>query len=263
MKIYLDLVIIINYIFDLILLISVNYILKRNKKLFRLILSSLTGSITLVILFVKMSNIILLLLKFITSIIMLITAFGYQDIRYLSKNIVYFYLVSMLLGGGIYFLNNQFTYTNNGLSFTPHSLAPSYFITIIFIGIFLFTKYIKSLNYLKTNYHNYYPCKIYFDQNNIIEVTAFLDTGNHLVDPITKKSIILIDQNLYHPSNTNPLYIPYNTLNTHGLLTCYKAEKIEIEGRCCQHFLVGISTEKLHFDGINCIINSRIMEELK
>lgn len=262
MKIYLDLVIIVNFIFDFILLLSVNYILRRNIKIKRLILGSLTGSATLLVLFFKINNIILLILKFLISILINIISFGYKDIKYLSKNILYFYLVSMLLGGGISFLNNQFSYTNNGLVFTYKGLGLSY-IVIIIISLFIFYKYLHSLKDLKNHYSNYYKCKIIFNDLISIEVNAFLDTGNKLIDPYTHKSIILLDKESYDFSHLNPIYVPYHTLNHQGLLTCYQADKLEIEGRCCSSFLVGVSEENFFIDGINCIINNRIMEELK
>ena len=117
MKIYIDLVIVINFIFDFILLLSVNYILRRNVKWRRIIISALFGTITLLILFIPFNNVTLIVYKFIVSIIMIIIAFGYRDFLYFKKNVIYFYLVSMLMGGGIEFLNNQFSYSNVGLVF--------------------------------------------------------------------------------------------------------------------------------------------------
>ncbi len=262
MKIYLDLVMLINCIFDLILLSSVNYILRRNTSVIRLITSSLIGTLTLLILFINMTNFELLIYKFVVSIIMIIVAFGFKDIKYTSKNVLYFYLVSMLMGGGIYFLNSQFNYSSNGLIFTSKSLYNTYGVILI-LGIFLYLKYLKSLQVLKTNYSNYYKCKIYFN-NSALEVNAFLDTGNKLKDPYTDKSIILIHENIMLKNfKKNPIYVPYNSLNNHGLLECYKATKIEIDGKTFDKFLVGISTENFFIDGINCIINSKIMEGLK
>ena len=263
MKIYLDLVIIINFIFDLILLMSINYILRRNVKWYRLILSGLFGTITIFALFIKMSRLTLIIYKFIISIVMLLIAFGYKNFNYLKKNIIYFYLVSMLLGGGIYFLNTQFSYTNNGLVFNNTGLKISYLI-IISISLLIYLKYMFSFKELKNNYSNYYKCKIYFDKKKYIEVNAFLDTGNKLKDPYSSKSIILIDKHKIKDIKIrSPIYVPYNSLNNHGLLTCFKALKLEIGGKSSDKFLVGISQENFFIDGIDCIINNNIMEGLK
>ncbi len=263
MKIYLDVVIIINFIFDLILLMSVNYILRRNTSLKRLLLSSLIGSITLFIMFIKLNIILIMIYKVIVAIIMLLAAFGYKDFNYFKKNITYFYLVSMLMGGGIYFLNSQFSYTNNGLVFTNNGLQVSYSIILI-ISLIIYFKYIVSFKGFKNNYSNYYKCKIYFNEDCFIVVNAFLDTGNKLVDPYTLKSIILIDRNKIKDIKVDkPIYVPYNSLNNHGLLECIKALRLEIDGKTYNKFLVGISKQNFFMDGIDCIINSKIMEGLK
>ena len=97
-----------------------------------------------------------------------------------------------------------------------------------------------------------------------MEVNAFLDTGNKLIDPYSNKSIVLLQDEFFKEiDDLKPLYVPYSSLNNHGLLTCYKALKIEIDGKCYDKFLVGVSNENFFIDGINCIINSQIMEGLR
>lgn len=262
MKIYIDVILLVNFIFDLILLISVNFILRRNMKIYRLILGSLFGSLTMFVLFIKMNTIVMFLFKFITSLGMLFISFGYQDLKYFRKNIIYFYLVSMLLGGGIYFLKGQFSYSNNGFIFKDKGLEISYLLVIV-ISLIIYFKYMLSFKDLKNNYSNYYKCLIYF-HSKVIEVNAFLDTGNKLNDPYSNKSIILITKDkLKDIKIRSPIYVPYNSLNNEGLLTCIKADKIVIDGKENSEFLVGISNKNFFMDGIDCIINSRIMEGLR
>ncbi len=263
MKIYLDLVLLLNFMFDFILLISVNYILRRNSNYLRIGLGSLFGEITLFILFIKLNNFFYLFLKIFISFVMIIICFGYKDIRYTCKNIMYFYLVSMLLGGAIEFLNNQFSYTNNGLKFTNSGLGVSYGI-VLFIALFLFFKYIKAFMSLKNNYSYYYKCKIFFDNQKSMIFNAFLDTGNKLKIPYLDKSIVLIDKDkIKEVDISNPIYVPYNSLNNHGLLECYSCLKLEINGKSFDKFLIGISDEKFFIDGIDCIINNSVMEGLR
>lgn len=226
-------------------------------------MGSFIGTVTLFLLFVPMTNICVLVFKFMISILMICVTFGYKNIRYISKNICYFYLVSMLLGGGISFLQNQFSYTNHGLVFTNHGLGFSYGVVLL-LGLFLFLKYMRSFKELKNHYSQYYTCKIYFDEENCLEVQAFLDTGNQLKDPYSNKSIVLLHEDKIDKSKKyTKLYVPYHSLNHQGLLTCCKALKLEIDGKCCEQFLVGLSTENFFIDGIDCIINNRVMEGLK
>ena len=221
------------------------------------------GELSLLLLFVDMNNTLFLLFKTILSVLMIVICFGYRDLKYSSKNLLYFYLVSMLLGGSIEFLNNQFSYTHNGLVFTDNGLEISYFIVLI-VSLYIYFKYMKSFNDLKNNYAYYYKCKIFFDDKQFIELNAFLDTGNKLYIPYLGKSIVLVDKDLLTSVNIkNPIYVPYNSLNNHGLLECYKCLKLEINGLEFDSFLLGVSTEKFFMDGIDCIINNSVMEGLK
>ena len=58
MTIYIDVLFLINFIFDFMLLLTVNVALKRYSKIFRMVLASLLGSISLISLFVPMSSLL-------------------------------------------------------------------------------------------------------------------------------------------------------------------------------------------------------------
>lgn len=263
MKVYIDLVFILNFLFDFILLVSVNYILKRDSNYIKIIISSLFGEITLLFLVIEMNNILLLLFKLIVSLIMIFICFGFKDIKYFFKNVLYFYLVSMLLGGAIQFLDNQFIYGNNGLLSRNDGVNINY-IFIWILGLFLFFKYIKAFSLLKNNYSYYHKCKIFFDHDKYKIFNAFLDTGNKLEVSYLNKSIVLVDKDkLDDVEMNNPIYVPYNSLNNHGLLECYKCLRLEIDGKIFDKFLLGISHEKFYIDGIDCIINNSVMEGLR
>lgn len=78
MIIYIDLLILVNFLFDLLLLLTINIALKRYSKIYRLLLASLFGEITLISLFIPISSGLFTILKLIMGIIMVIIAFGYK-----------------------------------------------------------------------------------------------------------------------------------------------------------------------------------------
>lgn len=86
MKIYIDLVLFLNFAFDFILLITTSILLKRNTKLIRIFLGSLIGSITIIILFIPFTTISLFIMKIILSILIIIITFGFKDIKYTLNN---------------------------------------------------------------------------------------------------------------------------------------------------------------------------------
>ena len=155
MKIYIDLVLLLNFGFDLILIFSVAILLRRQTSLKRLVLSALIGSITIFSMFVKLGSLWLFLIKILISIFMVLVAFGFRDIRTFSRNLFYLYTSSILLGGFLYFLNLQFSYQNEGLVFYFNGLSVNVIVLIIFSPLILYC-YVKQGLRLKNHYHHYY-----------------------------------------------------------------------------------------------------------
>ena len=58
------------------------------------------------------------------------------------------------------------------------------------------------------------------------------------------------------------MYIPYNTINYHGLLECIKPSYIEIENKKLKNYLIGLSEESFKLNGIDCLLNYKILEDL-
>ncbi|MBO6145318.1 MAG: sigma-E processing peptidase SpoIIGA [Bacilli bacterium] len=243
MKVYLDYIFLINYIFDFIILLSTSLILKRNIKFYRILFGALIGSITILELFIPMNKLELIMYKFFISILMIIFTFNFNNIRYFFKNLYYMYLISIILGGFITFINNNF----NKLNIFIYILLS---ITLIYI-------YIKNIKELKTNYNKYYKVDIYYD-NKIIKLNAFLDTGNKLIDPYKKWPVILVKEKYIKCDKY--LYIPFNTISSKGLLKCIKIDKIYIENIGYRKKLFVGLTNNINIDGIDCILNEKLME---
>lgn len=225
-----------------------------------MLFTSVLGNVSLLLL--ETNGIVFVLLKLLVAVILNVTCFGVKNIRYLIKNVTYFYLMSMLMGGVVYFFDSQFMWGEEGL-LTVESGLFKYLIVII-ISVSCIYLYLFKFKDMKNNYSNYYNCVIYLDEENSIRVSGFLDTGNKLKDPYSNKNIILVNKNVLGDFYVcNPIYVPYNSLNNHGLLECFKVNKIVIDGKENNDFLVGISEEKMFIDGIDCILNTSLMEGLR
>ena len=131
MKIYVDLVLLLNFGFDLILLFGVAVLLRRQTNLKRLLLGAGVGSVTVLSMFIEMSSFMLFIVKVIISILMVLIVFGYHDIKYLFKNLFYLYTSSIILGGFLYFLNLQCSYQHNGLIFYFNGLSINVIVLIV------------------------------------------------------------------------------------------------------------------------------------
>ena len=252
MKIYLEIILIINFLIDFNILYIVSKILKRNSKIKKILLASIFGNITLVFLFINISSLLLFLLKILLAIIMSIITYSFKNIKYTLNNVTYIYMVSTIFGGILYFLK---TNLNNNLF---------YILVIILLTPILSLEIIKYFNKIKSNYKYYYQIKINFNDNKKIELNSFLDTGNKLIDPYTNKGIILVDINKIKKlvKIRSPIYVPFKSLNNTGLIKCIKPVSIEINGLVFKNYLIGLSEESFNIDGIDCLLNYKLLEDL-
>lgn len=249
MTVYIDLVCIINFIYDFLILLTVSFTLKRNRKIYYYILSSLIGVLSIFLLFLKINNIILFLLKILISIIMVIVAFGYKSIKYTISNIIYFYMTSIILAGFLYLIKG------NSSNFNLN------YIMLLIIGPIILFIYYKSNKKLKNTYSDYYKIKIVFD-NIEYNLVSFYDNGNNLKDPISRKSIIIVGNSRLEKiyNIRSPVYVPVITVKGMHLMKCFKPSYIILNDKKIYNYLIGESSIKFS-DGVECLLNKSLKED--
>lgn len=249
--IYVDLLIIEDLLLNYIILFGAGILLNRIIILKKIFFSSIIGIIPIFFLFTNINKMGIFVLLFIFSIIMSLISFGYKDIIYLINNIIYMYFISIFLAGTIYLINTYFL---------PH--INSYLLnTFILIIIALVTTYIyvKSLKKIKLDNSNYYKIDIYLKDKPKITIMSFLDTGNKLIDPYSNKPIILISKKIINIDNVKKLLVPYNTIDSNGLLECFSPEKIYIHKiGYRKKLLIGVIDE-IGIEGADCILNQKLI----
>ena len=262
MKIYLDVLFLLNFGFDFLLLLVVSIVLRRNIRMIRIILGGLFGGLSIFTLFIKMNSLELFILKIMISIIMIIITFSYKNIRYFLKNFAFLYSTSMIFGGFLYFLNVEFSYKQEGIVFYHNGLSINYIVLLIASPIILYF-YVKQGLHLKNNYSNYYKVTIDFGENRIIKYNAFLDSGNLLEDPYRHEPLILIDHRrfIYDINEFKMILVPMTTANSSTLLPCIRVPQIEIEGIGKRNnVLLGVMNQNIAIDGIDVLLHTKVME---
>lgn len=257
MKVYLDLVMFINFFLDFLLLLGVSIILKRNPSIKRVILGSFLGGISILILFIPMNNIMLFIFKFVISVVMILISFGYSSFKYTFINLLYLYILSIFLGGFLYFLNDQFCIERKGFIFINNGFS----ITILFILLIspiVIYLYIRQSRMLRNNYNNYYDVKIYY-KDYLVNCIGFLDSGNSL--SYLSNNVILLDKRKLIFDIKPYLYIPYETITDKSILKGFKPDKVIINDILCKKILVGI-IDDVNIDGVDVILNNNIKEIL-
>lgn len=259
MKIYIDLILLLNFGFDFLLLLSVSIILRRNAEIYKLLLGAFIGSISVLTLFIKITSFELFVIKIFISILMCLISFKYRNIKYTLKNILYLYISSIILGGTLYLLNIEFSYKNQGIIFYKNKISINFIILVIISPIIIYI-YIKEAKQLKNNYSNYHKVEIKI-RDKIIKCTGFIDTGNKLKDPYKKRPIILINNNYIDEKNLK-IYVPVHTILGTNLIECIKINELKIDDKTIKkEVLLGFINKKIKIDGIECLLSNEIMEE--
>lgn len=212
MKIYLDLIFLINYAYDFLILLSVSILLKRIVSLKRIFIASLIGSLSIITLFVSLDGIFLLLLKLVLSFIMVLVTFGKSGY---FTNLFYFYIITIILGGSTYLIDGDNTTVN--------------IILMFLIGPIIVFLYILNNKKIKLELSTIYDV-ILIDSDNTIKLRGMLDTGNNIKCPITNLPVIMVSNSLKFRED-NLFLVPYQTIDNQGLLHCYRIDGVVINGR--------------------------------
>ena len=224
MTVYIDGVLFLNFYLDFLLLLTVVVILKRNVRIFRVILGAFVGSLTILVLFFEISSLELFFIKIYLSFLMCILCFGYHNLKMFLTNIFVFYIVSILLGGFLYFLNITFSYKSVGLVFINEGLSVNAIFLILVSPIILYL-YVKQVKMFKRRISCFFKTNIYIGRR-VLKLNGYLDTGNTL--SYKKRPVILT--NIDNSFRNKKVYIPYIVIGGTGILECIKVRKVEVIG---------------------------------
>lgn len=249
MTIYIDLLFILNFVYDGLLLLTVSIALKRNISFKRILFGAFVGGLSTFEIFLPIKKYLLFILKLLSGLMMILVTFKYKNLKYTWNNIIYLYMCSIILAGFLYFLKIEF----NNLS---------YIIILSFAPIILYL-YIKEQNKLKKVVNYYKNILITLKNNTVLELNGFIDSGNKLKDPITNKYIILINKNILDGiyNIRSPMYVPIKTVNNNSLLECISIKNIIVDEKVYTNYLLGLSDTFNGFDGVDCLLNYHLLEE--
>lgn len=198
--VYLDMVMAVNFVMDVFLLWLTGRLARQKTPLLRLVLASLIGSMYfLLVLFPPMKLHYSWGTKLVISLLMVSVAFRPANWPSFLRLTALFYVVSFGVGGAILALFSQRVFTTVlGVFFERNS--PSLAWWILPIGLLLFAVLLAlGKRYLRSRITaHFYPVQIKLGEQTVCG-TAFVDTGNALRDPLTKKAVAVADYDLLSP----------------------------------------------------------------
>ena len=227
MTIYLDVVLLENLCMNYIILFATGYIMKIKMKQWRILISSLIGGIYSIVAYLEIlpiySN---LFMKIILSIIMVYFAYNAKGVKILSKQLLIFYLTSFVFGGCafalLYFIKPKNILIKNGVYVGTYPLKIVLLGGIVgFIVTHIAFKIVK--NKLKKK-DMIYTATIKIGEKETT-LTAMLDTGNLLRDPISKIPVVVVEREKLY--DILPAELLNNVENLVGGEQTKKIEEIE------------------------------------
>lgn len=197
MTVYLDVVFFENILMNYIILFACGVLLKVQIKKWRILASASIGAVYTIVMYLDIipiySNVIM---KFVLSVGMVYIAFKPSGMKQAIKELVIFYLASFVFGGCVfglmYFLKPQLVQIRNGVFVGTYPLKVAIIGgSVAFIIIQLGFKLVKAKISKKD--------MIYKIEIRICEktarISALLDTGNLLKEPITGLPVVIVEKN--------------------------------------------------------------------
>ncbi len=229
--IYIDVLFIINFFMTFLILLVTSKISKSFYKMYRMLIASAIGGVySFVILAENVSFFVSFFGKVISAMLIVATAFSFKRVStYLKTTFVYFVSSMLLLGiiialwfvfepPGI-IINNDCVYFDVSATVLILSGASAYFISCAVIRIYNHIALKKQI----------YLLKIY-SEDKCVNLYSFADTGNKLKEPFSDYPVIIAEKSKVFLlcKNKQKRIVPFNTINSKGIMECFKPDKIVV-----------------------------------
>ena len=198
-KVYLDVILLVNFIMDFFILWVTGKLGNFPAKISRLVLGAFIGALySIAVLLPQWSFFSSFLGKSLCAVIMLSVAYPPQGIAKFIRSLLYLYVISFAMGGAVlaavYLLDTSpgFMQVWNGVGII---WGIHYSWLIIALAVAGFLGY-GGFHYLRKGWFQeelLNSLTIYF-HNDKVMIPALLDTGNQLTDPFTKKPVIVVER---------------------------------------------------------------------
>ncbi len=193
MTIWIEQILIDNFVINLFIFFTLNQLLQAKIKNLRMVMSSLLGSVVALILpLFRLYFWFNTLIKILLSIVMVLLLKKYQKFKEFMLYYITFLFITFLYGGLCLFLLISFDKNFSPSNYYSYSL-PLWGITILIMFAFIVLKNIFKTFYKRKTLNNFIYKIIIYNNGKSDEMMAFLDSGNNLVDDITKKPITVVD----------------------------------------------------------------------
>jgi stage II sporulation protein GA (sporulation sigma-E factor processing peptidase) len=202
LEVYPDIIFILNFFIDFILLFLLKRVNRKRSNVPRLIGAAAIGAtFAVVISIVPWMNVIVrfIIMNLIAAMLMLRIAFGKLEKSDLLKQVIVLYLITYFVGGlmnSIYYHTNFRLYLmkmGDTLIFSNISWKFVIVLMLLLVPVILFILWL--LRCYQNNVRETYEVELFLE-NRSVHTKGLMDTGNCLYDPIYKKPVMVIENSL-------------------------------------------------------------------
>lgn len=275
MIVYVEEVILSNFVITLILLLLTKKIMCQTLTKLRTIIACVFSSVSALIYpLITIQGVVLLVFKLLVGFMIVSIAFKQSKMKKLFAIFLVFLFLTAIYGG----INLMVSYSIYG-NFSSGESLPSVLMAVV---VFVVTYLIKNLTVyleIKKKKNNFIYEVEFFKKDKVIKTKAYLDSGNLLCEPETNSPIIVINYKLFFNlndefSSINLLtenfkdiekahYIKISTASGEGKMLVFTIDKLKI--KVDKSFLIfnnptlGLSKNK--FSNLDCdaLLNPKLM----
>lgn len=264
MEIVVEYILVDNIIINYLIILLSKKILKLQITVWKAVLSSVIGAtFALLLPIMILPTYILLPLKFILGFLMVLIAFPYSNLKKTLTYFLVFILMTGLMGGVCFVVIYMFSGNlSTNMLFYSAPIPIGLILLICSVTTYFVSSLIK-LFYRKKRENNFIYEAIIINNGKKVKINAFLDSGNTLIDPVSKKPVIIISYPLFNKLYNLPLeqiimkkvtseniknshYISFDTVGKSSCMLVFEIEEIKIliskaQVRSIENVLLGLS----------------------
>ena len=246
-ELYVDILFLVNFMMDYILLLIVKRMLKCTATHGNIFLGAIIGSLftcLIVILPIPYAFVKFVLFHMFVNTCMIRVGLKIKTIRAFLKAFIMLYVGGFLLGGIMEYFRQ---YVRIGSLFFLVAIVSYYMV----LGVWKFISYLHRWN------QTHYIVDLYLN-DQMYQVRGLIDTGNGLRDPISGHPVSVLEQKmarelLEKKAEKNFRYVPYRTIGkAEGVLPVFRVDRMCIHRDTdwwVEGPLIGISEEKVSAEG--------------
>ncbi|MFZ5352669.1 MAG: sigma-E processing peptidase SpoIIGA [Bacillota bacterium] len=243
--VYGDIILLENLCMNYIILWSCNRFLKTGCSKLKLFAASLAGAVyALLSCFPDFHYLNTLFMKLMLSLLLVIIAFTPDNLKDFAKFTGVFYLISFIFGGaafGLYYFISGFSSTVNGISYI--SQFPVKLLLLAIVIAYLTVRYCWDYIQYRVKRERIITKLLVLLDGRAASLSALVDTGNSLVDPITKSPVVVAEYNaikellpvevrrLFEENSENNLHVLSSIMESSDLVTRFRVIPFRSLGR--------------------------------